>query len=290
MLVSNHVSVGDLMMLFAVPDGGGSGAAAAAGDERAGGDRRRRYVHLVTSALPPAVTATRHLPALLRPASRATYDRLAGVAGAAADGGGLRQRHRRRQQQQQGAASAAAAVQEEEEEEDLSLPIHVFPEGGMTHGRRAMLSFSRGFTRLLGGGGGGGGGSTHAASSVVPVALRLRTHPAARLVRSHTLTSGFLANLFWFSFAPWTELEATALEPVAWRPAETGESRGAFVRRVQAAIAAELGVGVAALTVQHKRQLMAEAVADGGAGRGGDGGGAEGMGGEAAAAAERGRR
>jgi hypothetical protein len=263
-LVSNHVSVGDLMMLFAVPDEGvegeagaipsdGAGQAAAVGGSStttsSSTSSRRRYVHLVTSALPGAVTATRHLPALLRPASRATYDRLAGVAGAAAAD--------RRQRRQRGAATADDQGQAEEE---LSAPVHVFPEGGMTHGRAAMLSFSRGFTRLLNGGGQAGAGGSPL--PVVPVALRLRAHPAARLVRSHTLTSGFLSNLFWFSFPLWTELEATALPALVWEPEITGESRGAFVRRVQRIVAEELGVGVAALTVQQKRQLAPVVGAD----------------------------
>jgi hypothetical protein len=289
-LVSNHVSVGDLMMLFAVPDT--EEAAKAAGGvvvspapaAKSGNDAapltppRRRYVHLVTSALPGAVTATRHLPALLRPASRGTYDRLAGVAGAAAASSSssssssspLRRRREQLKQLQQNEPKGNPL----DAQEELAASVHVFPEGGMTHGRRAMLSFSRGFTRLLGGTG------PNAATAVVPVALRLRTHPVASLVRSHTLTSGFMANLFWFSFAPWTELEATALPAMAWRPAETGESRGAFVRRVQAAVAAELGCGIAALTVQQKRQIMDEVE--------GAVGGSEGVGG--GAAAERGRR
>ncbi|GFR47803.1 hypothetical protein Agub_g9579 [Astrephomene gubernaculifera] len=86
---------------------------------------------------------------------------------------------------------------------------------------------------------------------VVPVALRVR--PSLSGVCSHTLTSSFLANLFWFSFSPETRLEATVLP--AMSPQE-GESRGAFVRRVQEAIAGELGVTVFDMSIQQKRQLV----------------------------------
>jgi hypothetical protein len=89
-LVSNHVAVGDLMMLFRLP---------------------QRYAHLVTSALPEATTKTRNLPARLLPASPPVMEQLA--------------------QWPEG-----------------SLPVHIFPEGGMTNGS-AMLQFSRGFTKLL---------------------------------------------------------------------------------------------------------------------------------------------
>ncbi|KAG2434165.1 hypothetical protein HXX76_007892 [Chlamydomonas incerta] len=301
LLVSNHCTVGDLMMLFSHPS------------------LPRRYTHLITSALPPRVTACKHLPVLLRPASPAMYDQLA----------------------------AAAAG---DEDVDAS-PVHLFPEGGMTNGR-GMLRFSRGFTRIInmsGGGsssskggsssslesGGGSGGSScsssmedggqqhhhqpvheqqpHAASAhaahannhtnanaisssssssssshagaatsiklppgtgsssttttnaatatttnaaptpmpVVPVALRARTLPG---VNTHTLTSSFAANLFWMGFSPATELHATVLPPMSPAP---GESRAAFVNRVQEAIAEELGVDVYDLTIQQKRQLAA---------------------------------
>jgi hypothetical protein len=85
-------------------------------------------------------------------------------------------------------------------------------------------------------------------------------------VRNHTLTSSFLQNLFFFSWQPWTRLEATVLEPMAMAP---GEGRGAFVQRVQYAIARELGSPVAAgFTVTHKR---ARAAGGGGSGGGGTG-------------------
>ena len=78
-------------------------------------------------------------------------------------------------------------------------------EGGMTSGA-AMMRFSRGFMRFAGG------------LPVVPVALRADLGPWR--IHTHTLTSGFLANLFWFSFPPRVRLEATVLLPMA--PAEVG--------------------------------------------------------------------
>jgi hypothetical protein len=243
-----------------------------------------RYTHLITSALPPRVTLCKHLPVVLRPASPAEYEALA-------------------------AAGPSAP------------PLHLFPEGGMTHGRAGMMRFSRGFTRIMGwsgvasapggaeahAGAGDGedaaGGAAHAAHGsagegqqahwrpaalplasaaaasaaatshthssgspppgaahaegaqprpsssspaspassspagadsptsllpVVPAALRLHSPLAG--VRSHTLTSSFLANLFWLSFSPWVEYEVTVLPPMAPRP---GELRGGFANRVQ---------------------------------------------------------
>lgn len=75
----------------------------------------------------------------------------------------------------------------------------------MTSGA-AMMRFSRGFMRIAG------------ALPVVPVALRADLGPWR--IHTHTLTSGFLANLFWFSFPPRVRLEATVLPPMA--PAEVG--------------------------------------------------------------------
>ncbi len=232
-MVSNHCSVGDLMMLFSHPR------------------LPQRYTHLITSALPQQVTAARHLPVVMRAASPATYDELA----ASADSG----------------------------------PVHLFPEGGMTNGR-GMLRFSRGFMRMVqtaqqqqqkqpaevqeeqqrdgeqrhhlwqqdGAAGSqtrpaSATGSSAAASAltVVPVALRVRSSLPG--LNTHTLTSSFLANLFWFGFSPSTTLEATVLPLMAPLP---GEARGAFVNRVQAAIAEELGVEVYDMTIQQKRQLI----------------------------------
>ncbi|WIA36380.1 hypothetical protein OEZ86_007695 [Tetradesmus obliquus] len=86
---------------------------------------------------------------------------------------------------------------------------------------------------------------------VVPVALRLKT--AFPEIKCHTLDSPFLANLFWFSFQPWTEIEAVALPPMRLEP---GESKAAFVQRVQLAIAQELQVWVAELNIQQKRAMV----------------------------------
>jgi len=45
------------------------------------------------------------------------------------------------------------------------------------------------------------------------------------------------------------------LHPSATQSQE-GEGKGAFVKRVQQAIAQELGVPISTLTIQQKRQLM----------------------------------
>lgn len=72
-------------------------------------------------------------------------------------------------------------------------------------------------------------------------------------MRAHTLSSGFLTNLFFSSWQPWTRLEATVLPPMRMEP---GEGRGAFVRRVQCAIARELGLYVVpGFSVHHKRAM-----------------------------------
>ncbi|KXZ55764.1 hypothetical protein GPECTOR_2g1314 [Gonium pectorale] len=228
-LVSNHVSVGDLMMLFSHPS------------------LPRRYVHLITSSLPARVTRCKHLPVVLRHASPAVYEELAASS-------------------------------------DPS-PIHLFPEGGMTNGT-GLIRFSRGFTKIMqtsqqqpgqqhhsppshgatqeatqeAGAGFSGDGLAHGLAAapvlpVVPVALRVRGMAG---VNSHTLTSSFLSNLFWFSFSPATTLEATVLPAMAPLP---GEARAAFVSRVQAAIAAELGVEVFNMTIQQKKQLVQQAAA-----------------------------
>ncbi len=63
---------------------------------------------------------------------------------------------------------------------------------------------------------------------------------------------------FWFSFLPTITLEATVLPPMEPAP---GEGRGAFVRRVQAAIADELRVPVSEMTIQQKRQVAKAAEA-----------------------------
>ncbi len=183
-MVSNHTTSADLMVLFQLP---------------------QRYTHLITTAMPPKVLATRHLPVVLRPATPDVYAQLA------------------EENQRQGAQAP---------------PVHVFPEGGLTNGR-AMLQFSRGFMKFV-----------REGTPVVPVALRARTPWG---IRTHTLTSSFLANLFFLSFCPWVQVEAVVLPPTTQQP---GESRGAFVQRVQDLVAKELRVPVSDVTIQHKRQLM----------------------------------
>lgn len=104
-----------------------------------------------------------------------------------------------------------------------------------------MMSFSRGFTTFA------------QDTPIVPVALRLH-NPLG--IRTHTLDSSFAANLFWFSFPPWVELQATAL-PVMEQ--EAGEGKAAFVVRLQAVIAQELGFEQAAedrMSIRQKRQLI----------------------------------
>lgn len=91
----------------------------------------------------------------------------------------------------------------------LELEIHLLDaEGGMTNGR-GMMRFSRGFMRF--------GKSL----PIVPAAVRAA--PAFAL-STHTLGSSFAANMFWFCFAPWVELDVTVLPPMRpdevwlWRP------------------------------------------------------------------------
>jgi hypothetical protein len=283
-LVSNHVSVGDLLMLFQQP---------------------QRYVHLITSALPQQVYGTSNLPAILQPANKETYLAIAAaqqqqgqeqsahllqlqqqqqqqhqlrvdpIAASSFNGpanshtrsssssssshltssssshADMPGEHHQQQQQQQSvstpssstAAAAAAAAAGSSSwtaamESIGGSSVHVFPEGGMTNGC-GMMRFSRGFMLFAD------------KLPVVPVALRIKT--AFPEVKCHTLDSPFLANLFWFSFQPWTELEAVALPPMELAP---GESKAAFVQRVQLAIAQELGVWVADLNIQQKRSMV----------------------------------
>lgn len=54
-LVSNHISVGDLNVLFPLP---------------------QRYIHLITPAIPARVTHCQNLPVILRPATPQTYEEL----------------------------------------------------------------------------------------------------------------------------------------------------------------------------------------------------------------------
>ena len=77
--------------------------------------------------------------------------------------------------------------------------LGILAEGVMTNGS-GMVQFSRGFMRF---------GKT---LPIVPVALRV-TVPWN--IQTHTLTSSFAANLFWFCFVPWVRLDATVLKPLS---------------------------------------------------------------------------
>jgi hypothetical protein len=347
-LVSNHLSVGDLMVLFTRP---------------------QRYIHLITNALPQPVYAASHLPVILQPASKSSYEQLAATFHSNLDASiasfsemesDSEEAVEQPQQQQQqhmtkgvlepqpaghrvdaagsggqgaaagsialsaaglgqvegqhsskvlvhvasssssssnggssqqvlhhvaataagheahssfasagGSASSSSSVLRQHDlhatpalssssssngssgngsrlqleagalEQSPQQPpsVHLFPEGGMTNGR-AMMQFSRGFLRFA------------APLPVVPVALRLVT-PLPE-VTCHTWTSGFLANLFWFSFQPWCELRATVLPAQHYAPTS---SKAGFVQQVQEAIAGELGVPIADLNIQQKRKL-----------------------------------
>jgi hypothetical protein len=68
----------------------------------------------------------------------------------------------------------------------------------MTNGT-GMMRFSRGFMRFGKG------------LPIVPAAVRAA--PAFG-ISTHTLTSSFGANMFWFCFAPWGDLEVTVLPPM----------------------------------------------------------------------------
>ncbi len=68
----------------------------------------------------------------------------------------------------------------------------------MTNGR-GMMRFSRGFMRFGKG------------LPIVPAAVRAA--PAFG-ISTHTLTSSFGANMFWFCFAPWVALDVTVLPPM----------------------------------------------------------------------------
>ena len=80
-----------------------------------------------------------------------------------------------------------------------TLRLMVGPaEGGMTNGQ-GMMKFSRGFMTFA------------KQLPVVPVALRVALPWG---LHTHTLTSSFAANMFWFCFAPWVRLDATVLPPM----------------------------------------------------------------------------
>ncbi|DBB00196.1 TPA: hypothetical protein ACH3X1_014026 [Trebouxia sp. C0004] len=140
-LVSNHLTAGDLMMLYSLP---------------------RHYIHLISAKLPERISQASHHRVRLWHATKDMYQDL----------------------------SDSSAHTD---------PIHLFPEGVMTNGS-GMVQFSRGFMRF--------GRSL----PIVPVALRV-TVPWN--IQTHTLTSSFAANLFWFCFVPWVRLDATVLKPMS---------------------------------------------------------------------------
>lgn len=182
-MVSNHLTAGDLIILYMLP---------------------RRYIHLITPALPEKVAQVKNHRVLLRQAKPAVYEELAAQM----------------------------------EPSGSSQPVHLFPEGGMSSGS-SMLRFSRGFVRFS------------RSVPVAPMALRMSTPLPG--VSTHTLTSSFLANLFWFSFLPWIHFRCTVLDPVQMEP---DESPGRFANRIQQAIAAELQIPISDINIQQKKQIV----------------------------------
>lgn len=177
-LVSNHVTVGDLMILYSRPE---------------------PYVHLITSRLPKRITEAQNHRVKLRHASGDTYRSL----------------------------TDSSAHPES---------IHLFPEGGMTNGE-GMMTFSRGFMRFGRG------------LPIVPAAMRAHSDFG---ISTHTLSSSFVANMFWFCFSPTMSLDVTVLPPMS--PTD-GEGNGKFVQRVQMAIASELDVPIVEMTLSQKHML-----------------------------------
>ncbi|KAF5832270.1 hypothetical protein DUNSADRAFT_11913 [Dunaliella salina] len=139
------------------------------------------------------------------------------------------------------------AIAAESAESSSASPVHLFPEGAMTNGA-GMLQFSRGFTKF-----------SRPGTPVVPVALK--THIPWG-IRTHTLTSSFALNLLLYSFCPQVHIEAVVLPPMVQGQgdggAHEGEGRGAFVKRVQGAIAEHLNVPITDVTIHQKRQMMRE--------------------------------
>ena len=81
----------------------------------------------------------------------------------------------------------------------MSGSLLLLVEGVMTNGS-GMVQFSRGFMRF------------GRKLPIVPVALRISV---PWNIQTHTLTSTFAANLFWFCFVPWVKLDATVLKPMS---------------------------------------------------------------------------
>lgn len=200
----------------------------------------QRYTHLITTAMPAKVTATKNLPLTLMPATPDMYEQLARQVpdSSPAQDNGSTPSHDRSSNGSGASSSTSTSASQQHQ------PVHLFPEGGLTNGK-GMLQFSRGFMKFAAG------------HPVVPVALKAKT-PFG--IRTHTLNSSFLANLFWFSLCPWVEIEATVLPTMQQ---QAGEGRGVFVQRVQQAIADELRVPVSELNIQQKRKVMQQALKKG---------------------------
>ena len=85
----------------------------------------------------------------------------------------------------------------------------------MTNGA-GMMRFSRGFLRF------------GRDLPIAPVALRASVPPPWTMdLQTHTLTSSFLSNLFWFCWAPSIRLEARVLQPMTMRPVSVLQSSSA---------------------------------------------------------------
>lgn len=80
----------------------------------------------------------------------------------------------------------------------------------MTNGA-GMMRFSRGFLRF------------GRDLPIAPVVLRASV-PWNMDLQTHTLTSSFLSNLFWFCWAPSMRLEARVLQPMTMRTVSTLQS------------------------------------------------------------------
>lgn len=117
------------------------------------------------------------------------------------------------------------------------IVIIVCSEGGMTNGT-GMMHFSSAFLKFA------------KNSPVVPVALRV-SHPFK--VNVHTLNSSFLANMFFFCFLPWVEMNATVLDPLTRRD---NEKNADFVKRIQLEISENLQVPIVDFTIKKKRALI----------------------------------
>lgn len=140
-LVSNHTSVGDLLMLF---------------------QRPQRYIHLITNALPEPVYAAQNLPVFLQPANKGVYMQLAeqqqqqtqqpgtlhtvGPAATqnhAALGSTQSPQHSNSNSSRDASGNGidtTCSIGQSGEAQQAS--IHLFPEGGMTNGA-GMMRFSR---------------------------------------------------------------------------------------------------------------------------------------------------